>query len=638
MPTKLKPLLLLLGYLLLCVVLIYPAFERPMISEGANWVRGSIFGSSLRLTQHWVLHGLCLPLFGEHLWGYRLPAACLHLVNGLLVYALFLHLAVRWKIGAGLRRLGGRLAAVLFCFYGVKTVMFLSALAYQLVTFCCLSCCLLALLFFQRRGVWLWVGTVLVYWLALLSHSYALALPLFVGLLELGQPRRPASTSWSSVALRYCAMLSGLVVVLVWRWGDLVEHGASSLMDEGSVWSALGRFARYCWLTFARLAPEGATAAGAVGAAEVAGLALLAAICWLAVRSARRREPGMAWILLLWVVAWNGLAFLQELSAPDSFQLYWRYYFNVAGASVALAGLATMILARASGRLARINNVMNHPAARQALVVAVALALLVGIPTYRQRIGRLLSGDVTLAARRLWSDAAPAAGRCGQLTPVTRTEARAVGASGGDLRCREMASLDLSGLSLSGADLRGSRLTAARLPRVRLDRARLGGCSLVWADLMEADLSGADLRGARLTWAFLPDARLRGAHLVRASLAWAVLDRADLSKADLTGADLRQAVLHQARLPGARLGGANLSRANLREADLRGADLRGADLGGADLQGAKLAGARLQGVRLFGRPLVSTSLDDLLKALQKQPGSSLQRDADAWRWKQNFQK
>jgi len=625
MPARFKPLLLALGYLLLCAALIYPAFERPMISEGANWVRGSIFGSSLRLTQHWLLHGLCLPLFGENLWGYRLPAAALHVVNGLLVYWLFLMLGAR-STSTSIGRFGARLAAVLFCFYGVKTVMFLSALAYQLVTFFSLLCCVLALLFFQKRKLALWIGVVLCYWLALLSHSYALALPLFVGLLEIG--RRRGASSIRGLALRYGAMLAGLAGVMTWRFSDLVEHGGASLLESGSLRAALLSFPRYCWLVLARLAPDGATVSSALGAAEVAGLLLLAGLCWLAVRSIRKGEPGPAWTVALFLVAWNGLGYLQELSAPDSFLLYWRYYFNVAGTTVALAFVAAWLLGRASSRVP----LLAGGGAQTVLLVVTAVALLACIPTYRQRVVRLLTGEVAPAGQRLWGDMAAAAA-CSRMIPATREQARA----GKDLRCRDLASVDLSGLGLSGADLRGSRLTAARLPRVKLDRARLGGCSLTLADLMEADLSAADLSGARLTWAFLPDARLPGARLNGARLAWAVLARAALSRADLSGADLRQAVLHQARLPGAHLRGARLMWANLRDADLRGADLRGADLGGADLRGTRLDGARLRGVTLFGRPLAAAGPDDLLKALDRPPGSTPQRDSGAWRWQQNFQ-
>ena len=629
-----KALLLTLGYLLLCLALIYPAFERPMISEGANWVRGSIFGSSLRLTQHWVLRGLCLPLFGEHLWGYRLPAAGLHVVNGVLVYWLFLLLmrtgtSAKASPGGSMERCGARLAAMLFVFYGVKTVMFLSALAYQLVTFFSLWCCVLALLYFQRRNLALWIGAVLCYWLALLSHSYALALPVFIGLLEIGRRPDPGSAIWRGVALRQVAMVSGLAAVVAWRWGDLVEHGASALLEHRTVASVLLGFPRYCWLALTRLVPDSVTAVGGAGAASVAGGVALAALVGLGIHTVREGRPGRAWTLALVVVAWNGLAYFQELSAPDSFALYWRYYFNGVGAALALAVAATALLQRASARLAWIADTR----ALAALVPLVALILLAVIPTYRQRVARLLRGEVALASDRLWGQQ-PRSTTCQQLAATTRDEARA----GGDLRCREMSSLDLSGLSLTGADLRGSRLIAARLPRVKLQRARLDGGWLIWADLMEADLTGADLTGARLTWAFLPDARLPRARLKGASLAWAVLDRADLREADLSACDLHRAVLHRAKLAGARLARARLTWTNLRGADLRGADLRGADMGGAELVGANLSGARLEDVRLFGVPLPGVVTPaDLLRALRGQ-SSAAQRDTGAWRWRQNFQK
>lgn len=135
-------------------------------------------------------------------------------------------------------------------------------------------------------------------------------------------------------------------------------------------------------------------------------------------------------------------------------------------------------------------------------------------------------------------------------------------------------------------------LAGANLEHKNLEGVRLRGKSLHEASLRKARLVGARLDRTDLSGANLADADLRGAHLREAKLTGAWLARADLRGADLEGADLRGA-----SLPDAKLQRANLEITSFKSSCLTGANLRGARVTGADFAFAVLTGADVRGAQ-----------------------------------------
>lgn len=184
----------------------------------------------------------------------------------------------------------------------------------------------------------------------------------------------------------------------------------------------------------------------------------------------------------------------------------------------------------------------------QALVVAVALGIILGVPQYLLDRGQAKRESQRADAQKL---------RDFQLSLTLQN----------DLRGAALAHKDLSGVRLRGKDLRGADLRWVDLRHAHLDHTNLGGANLAHAHLDHADLRRASLRGA-----------------------W-------LDHTSMVGANLEGAVLAGAGLPHADLRGANLEITNMKAACLSGADLRRARVAGADMAFGVLTRARLQGAQ-----------------------------------------
>jgi uncharacterized protein YjbI with pentapeptide repeats len=124
----------------------------------------------------------------------------------------------------------------------------------------------------------------------------------------------------------------------------------------------------------------------------------------------------------------------------------------------------------------------------------------------------------------------------------------------------------LQGANLEGAHLEGAHLRGAHLQGANLDLAHLEGAILQQAHLEGAFLQQAHLEGAELLWAKLEGAVMGLAILKGAILMEANLKGAWLQHAHLEGADLRTADLESAQLWGTNLRGANLDGALLQGA------------------------------------------------------------------------
>lgn len=631
-------------YSILTLVLYGHTFGIPFGTDDFCWIGGRIVGNRWKLTEHFILHWICPLLFGDNLAAYRLPSLILHAVNAVLVYQFFLLLFGEIKNSVGhspLRlRVGGFVAGILFLFYDSGSPGWISQLCYQLVVTFSLSMFIFGLLYLRTGRSLCWIAVTLSYGIALLSHSFSLALPLFLIILEAGWRRkRDCRFNSAGMALRYGALGIPLAAFLG-RYGEGIARGGDMLGPEW-LGSALHHFPQYLWLAVLRFWPGNLVPDSVVVLPVAAALIVVCGICALGIRELflKDKAMGIAGVFTLFLVCWNGLVFLQITAIEASFFGWWRYYFHAVGFSIA----ASYAIIRAAGIVSQAIRWLPEKILPMIIVVGLPVGILMGNSAVRYqftRLGELRSGNRLFQPLFVRGDDE----ECREIEAMTQDQARSNLESTRDLRCRRLRRIDLQGLDLSDVDLSGSDLTHADLSGCNLTGARLEGSFLVGAVLEGADLrgavleranlSGADLRGVDLHGAVLNEALLHGVvlrgkdvrhiELKRAKMGGADLAGVDLRGADLrwanldwalmAGADLREAVLegvnwgNGADLSGADLAGASMKWATLSKANLKGADLSGADLSSAELRGSRLKGAILKGANLNGADLSDVDL------------------------------
>ena len=603
-----------------------------LTAEDAAWVRGDLLGNALRLTAGYTYNQLILPLFGDRLMGYKLPGLLLHLANALLLHILFV--ALFRRVSSQLARderliqLGGFLAGLTFLFIEPGTVSYHSALSYQLASFFSLLT-LLTLLFstmhLARPGYATPLLAATAYGLALISHAYTVALPLFVLLLEpllcraRPLPRRLLATG---ILLGGMGVSFALFIghfrgwLLGYGWGGMIKQAGRESLPVALV---MGPFN----VLYKALLPMGAEEAYLTPALLPLYLVLWVVIIGAALFRFFRRTPalGLSGVLLLFFLGWNTMCFLQEFRTGVAYSTFWRAYFNNIGLAMCAGYLAALVL-RAGVRAARRS---TFPPRGFALGSGAALVLYLLFNPMALASFALLPGNIQKGmARRacLTHEVCPAPG-VGPCVDHRQGKLSVAHLAGKMLKGARFTGAVLSSADMKAAQLDRACLAFATMHHANLDNTRLQGASFYGAKGLKASFRKADMTRARLDSADLTHSRMAGATLIRATARRAVLEDADLShvaadeammeaaylhKARLDNASFRKANLNYAALTGASmkdavLTGCSLKGANLSGADLRGADLRGADLRGADLRGANLLGANLQGARLRGARL-----------------------------------
>ena len=526
-----------LSLLLVAVVLYQPLVHTALDYEDGEWIRGSFPGYRSRVLQVVLMNKVLLPLFSHRVEAYYLFAVGLHLACAMMVYALILGLArdlrttlprASWPAWAG-----GYVGALAFLAYEADNLTFLSGLSYQLFCLFGLGALIFSARYLATRQLKYWLFGVGCATAGLLSHSYGLAVPLAIGALELTHRRARVSVGgrWDLTG-RYGLHLLPAWFFLVQLTGNLTAQRItagrllSHLYDPTVIRAAALHLANYLEMTAAvflrrsHAAPEGLKppltsigihwSEGRLVAASLFVLVLLLGCVALA----RRWRVGSVQVALLFWVLWSGLAFHQTLLIGYDEDQDWRFYHNAAGLCVLLGFVAAEFLAHLPGMRRRA--VARAGAMLLALLATVAL---LGQPGPRDRLGRLLSGD--LPFKNAYSWAPPE--WCGALESVSAVELEELLASRQPLRCRDLSHMNLAGLDFSGRDLRGANLSGANLWRAALRGADLRGAGACFADLGQTSMQGADLRGANLT----------GAHLGQADL-----DRARIDGVVLVGAFL----------------------------------------------------------------------------------------------------
>jgi len=530
-------------------------------AEDAVWISGSLIGSGVRFTSHYLLHELGLGIFGEQVMGYRLLSVGLHIINAYLLFWTYLLAAPGSLAPTRARPValqgGALLAGLLFLLTQMFTMQWLAALAYQVLVLFTLLTMVMAQVHFRTGWLWPWALSAVAYHLALNSHSFALFLPLMIALMERADasPRRSPFNPLLALA-RYSLYALVLFRFFLVNWKSLFDAGEAGIAAP-EFWSTLVR--RAVDVLQARL--------NTAATAPYFGVDIeyqfptwppvVVAMCLLAFglhqALSGHRRPGLLGFFALFVLTMGAITLPQEVVAPV-LGAHWRSY--------PLAAMVAMVLALSLTRVLEGLTRLSPGSSRRTLQLLFLLAgagvLVANEHVTMGNLTRVVSPATRWQQKGDWN---PPAG-CKELEHLTRAEAATRLASSRGLRCVDLNNRDLTGLPLAGVDLTGARLTGANLNRVDLREARLdGGC------LFLADLRGADLRGAALMGA-------------------------DLRQADLAGASL-----HWTKMGGGDLRGANLDRTVMVETRFEEADLRGVDLSRATISSYNLDAARLDGTR-----------------------------------------
>ena len=565
---------------------------QPISKEDTNWLRGGRFWYESRLSSTFIFRQICLPLFGDRLVGYKLPSALFHLGNALLIYALFSlllgHLFGRRKVGKV--RFGAFMASVTFLSTPTSqnTVQYFSALAYILVATAILVGLILAVKYLRSRRPLYWLGLFTCYQAALLSHSFALGLPLFVLIMEvlLFRPRNQPRHLLRDLALRY-GPLAAMGAFRAWQlWKTELNSRLDETLTRISGMSLYRSVPLYYVEHLRELVPTDPALSLATTPVLVA-FTLLATVAGATAfhRRVRSHErSGGIEMFVVWLLAWLGMTFphLLWIAVNPARSVLehtkWRLYLNQVGIAI----FAAYLMVRALDLLDR-GRVVRGELWGAAMCTALAAVL-------------LLNGNGKLLHR--FPDTIEPL-RAALNERVCRSHLRCASAgAGAGMSCRDLRGANLKRANLIDKDLRGSQLIGANLVSAHAagvdareacfafslcSKLNLAGALLAGANFRGADLGGANLRGARASGAIFTDAELDKADLSMGHFAGAVMLMANMNKAIMRGADLR---------------GADLRGADLRGADLRGADLRGAkNLSHANLEGARLEGAKLPHAR-----------------------------------------
>lgn len=489
---------LVLGAIVYHRLLVFP----PNI-EDCHWVTGGRYGYYNRVTQAFLLHDIYPRFWGAHFEPLYLLSSGLHILTAVLIYALVQLLVMvpysTFPRGRLPRRLGGAMAAALFLFYQANPLVYLSALAYQLVTVFSLLTACLALISFRRRTLLSWLPVWLCFTLAVISHSYGFGVIVFIGALELAfvlsAPDRRPGPWWGA---RYAAMA---LVIAAWvLFNPLFSnpgHRAADLL--GRPLDEALQFARYLQIVFNDLASYLSPRMLSIYSLEVQPLwplnlpppLLLAGITVLSAaglwRLWRLKGFGVCVAFLLLVVVWNVPSFIATRVSPDWDTCRWRFNFNVAGLCV----LAPFLLFTSPWhRLGRSGKILSMvpPLLAVAALVHFAARDVAGEAADLVSVARLgIQNPFSCKTLAL----------C-QGRPRPRLTREQLIHGGRSHPCADLSNLDLSGLDLRGYDLRGANLSHTTLGWTRLDDARLDRVCLNWVVMSEASFTGARLTGASM--------------------------------------------------------------------------------------------------------------------------------------------
>ena len=485
----------------------HPLLWVPINPEDCGWIQGNDYGFPNRLIQVTLL-SRWIPAWRSDLFEpFYVVVLGLHMLTALLIYALFLQLVstvrCRFPHGPIARHVGAAAGALLFLCYQAVNLVYLSSISYQLVTVSTLLALIFTLIFLRRRHPLLWLPVLAAKVLAVLAHTYGMGLVAFIGLTELFWRRStpacpPPGRWWIRYGLLGLIMVGQLVMYypIYLRQVDYFGWGQGDPLADPL---RLGRYLGLAVLDLARhtqLAIRHDYTLFASSSTELplpAGLILLAALALAGlamVQLLRRRPLDIPGMVLLFILAWGGMAFLVNRRAPGWDSYMWRYYFNAAGLCLVAPFAYLSAASRLTGR---------RRGWRADLPAWLLLGLMIALPA-RGLQDRFHALKAVVKSERWVRNLHSCRARisCQSVTRLTRDQVKQAAKAGRALSCVDLSGLDLSGLDLSGADLRKADLSWAMLAGTRLDRARLNGACLNWATVKGATFKGTDLREASL--------------------------------------------------------------------------------------------------------------------------------------------
>ena len=600
-----------------------------MSPDDLAWIDGRIVGTPWRWTTHALAYAVCPRLFGSHLHLYGVPGVLIHAINASLVSLLLIDVVRRFptRIVAETPWAGAFLAGLVFLLYHTRVQTEIAFLPYEMVTLFALLMMTFALRFIEHQRLVHAVLVVAAHGLALVSHSYALALPAFVFVLEIIYRRcaRIHRPVWPSLML-YVA-LGGSTALFLATYGPEMMKGGDGVAGQAGF--GLFNYAKYLGISVIQAVDTPWSSTNqALGEATTAQWLLTALVlgCAGAILGRtllRRRALGIGDMSVLFLAIWNGLAFFQ-LMASNTLMMSSRYYLQAAGFAI-VVGFAGH---RCGEALSNVLGILRPVHVWVVLLVLVPAFLGAKNPEFHHGVGVLFEGirnPSRFGMPTLTAGAHPCRGQRHSACPYTGD----VTEFADDLSCASCLHSWLDGVDLSESDLRGADLSWSRLANGSLERASLLGGCFMWCDLAGTDLRGTDARFANLAGAQLPGADIRsarfdGCHAIRAlfneattdartsfvgaRLVWALMEEMDLRAVRFDGATMSGVSLRDSDLAYARLVGVDLSSADLRDAGFVGADLRKADLSRATAQSADFRGADLRGAWLIGADLRGADL------------------------------
>ena len=594
-------------YALAAALSFAPLLRVGLDAEESLWLRGEILGSPLRLTAHHLLRDVLLPLLGPNLFGYRLSTFIIHFANAALVYFFVRAMAGRLlgerPLPVHLQTLGAAAAGFLFMVHANNAVNRVHCLSYLLAVFFSLCALLLAVAYFKRTHILLWVLVLVAYTLSLLSNLQTYGLPLVFACIEFGWMRDRASPRkvWTVVA-RYAALLAVFALCLMGFWDSVFDMGTHELSSSARS-GELFFFPRYLLVVLVFFFPGLGMIPFALSDGNWGPLGVIILVA-LGLFGARQivsgKRAGLLGVGATFILLWSGLVFPLLLTVTWVANPH-RFYFTAVGFAVFFGVCVMFGLARAPERVKRI------PLRTLLAVVAAAVCVLawIGDVTQRQRVAMTLSGELNLTYPQTWRRCI----HCPSMEPVSAAQFIRRAGQGQALRCSDLGKEVLQGFNLPGVDLHGSSLIASRLIKAQLPKADLRHATLLWSRIHGSNLDGSSMAGADLSGVELMGSTMVGADLRGSNLQWVRFHQSNLSRARLDGANLQMATLADCDLKGA----------NLNDVDLRTARLFRSDLRGATLQGVLFKGSIMVGARYDDKTVFPVGFDPARAGMEKVP-------------------
>ena len=589
----------------LALAVVAPADNEPFLfsdptPEDYLWIQGEMDRlpsfTKARYLQRVLLHDVARKLFPHEPHLITQCGIVLHLINTLILFCVFIQF--HRTLGRTRRgfpppaMLGAVGAGWIFYFNRSMAHLYISALAYLLVTLFTLLSLHFLLLFLRRRLAVYWAGVLISYCLGIASHSFAMGLPLFWLACEVSHAAsRNGRWLTRKTVARYAIAVAIPLTYLFLNWGlysqTLKEKGQGGLriiqfFPDYLAYLLLRYVSDTTMLEMMEAFPEHLF--------RTSGFILLLGILIMA----SKRTPGLGiWrAMSLFIIAWAMVSFPFAILSPQTLGKAWRYYFPVIG----LALLAGYFLAWAAQRLLK--------RAQPTVWGAIILLAIVAVPVQQILAGKNgISTMLRISRNELPLDRrmkkCPGVLWCTEVQRLSNVEeVKAILAGNRDLACKNLRGLDLSGLDLSGADLRSANLSGIRARGTKFVGADMRRACLNLSIFSEADFTNARLDHGQMDASVFEQTTFGGTSMPRLTLVGSIFHTCVFRDADLTGLWSNLALLEGCSLQRIKLTGAKLYNCTIKNSEIRAAQMIQTDFNRSFIRATMIAGSSLIGASL----------------------------------------